>query len=82
MFGISPEILYSSLERTERFDQENNILGGVRSSEYKFALVNRFESGMVDRTEGIAQANQSLEGVCSSGYEFARANYFESGKVE
>ena len=82
MFGNNPVILYSSLERTERFVRANNILGGVRSSEYKFTRANLSESGRVKRIERMAQANQSLEGVRSSEVEFARADYFESGKVE
>ena len=82
MFGNNPVILYSSLKQTEGFVQVNSILGGVRSSDYKFARANGSESGRVEQTARMAQANNSLEGVYSSGYEFARTNYFKSGRVE
>ena len=69
MFGASPVILYSSLERTERFVRANSILGGVCSSEYKFTRANWSESGRVERIAQMAQASNSVEGVRSSGYE-------------
>ena len=82
MFETSTVIMYSSLERTERFVRAKSILAGVRSSGYKFARMNWSKSRRVKRTDRMAQAKKSLEGVRSSEVEFAPANYFESRKVE
>ncbi|XXG53346.1 hypothetical protein AAC387_Pa03g1449 [Persea americana] len=48
MFGIGPEILYSSLERTAFWEG--------------FARANWSKSGRVERIDRMAQANKSLKG--------------------